>query len=90
MIVTRFTPFTENVVICSYQVTKIFRSGHACTSTSSARSNCYFRLQADIAVWVSRKVSVNTVLTRARVHFLVPRQRTGDCLLIHIPSLRIL
>ena len=32
------------------QVTKMFRSGHDCTSTSSARSPCYFRLQADIKI----------------------------------------
>ena len=36
--------FHENFVICSNQVTKIFRSGHDCTSTSSARSPRYFCL----------------------------------------------
>ena len=38
MIVPRFNFLTEDFVICGYQVTKIFRSGHDCTSTSSARS----------------------------------------------------
>ena len=59
----------ENFVIRCYQVTEIFRSGHDCTSTSSARRNCYFRHQADIAVWVFREVRVDTVLARAWFHF---------------------
>ena len=42
--VPRFTFFTENFVICSNQITIMFRSGHDCTSASSARSPCYFRL----------------------------------------------
>ena len=52
-----------------YQVTKMFRSGHDCTSTSSDRSPRYFRPQADITIWVLRKVRIFTVLTRARYHF---------------------
>ena len=60
MIVTRFTFFTENFVICSYQVTKIFRSGHDCTSSSSARRPRYFCLQSDIAIWVLRKLRIDT------------------------------
>ena len=44
--------------------TNNFRSGHDCTITSSARSPRYFRLQADIAIWVLREVRVNAVLTR--------------------------
>ena len=69
MIVPRFTFFTENLVIRCDQVTKMFRSGHDCTSTSSARSPCYFRLQADITSWVLRKMRIYTVLTRTRFHF---------------------
>ena len=68
MIVARFTFFTENLVISSYQVTKIFRSGHDCTSTSSARGPCYFRLQADITISVLRKVRMCIVLTRTGFH----------------------
>ena len=30
---------------------------------------CYFRLQADIAIWVLRKVRVDTMLTRTWLHF---------------------
>ena len=40
-----------------------------CTSTSSARSPRYFRLQADIASGVLRKVRVDTMLTGTRFHF---------------------
>ena len=56
MTVPRLNFFTKNFVICSNQVIKMFRSGHDCTSTSSARSPCYFCLQADIIIWVLRKV----------------------------------
>ena len=61
--------FTENFLIRCDQVTKMFRPGHDCTSTSSARSPCYFLLQADITIWVLRKVRIYTVLTRTRFHF---------------------
>ena len=40
----------ETFLIRSCQVTRNFRSGHKCTSTSSARSPHYFCLQADIAI----------------------------------------
>ena len=50
------------VIRCD-QVTKMFRSGHDCTNTSSARRPCYLRLQANITIWVLRKVRVYTVLT---------------------------
>ena len=69
VIVSRFTFFAENSVIRCNQVSKMFRSGHECTSTSSARSPCYFRLHADIAIWVLRKVRMCAVLTRTRFHF---------------------
>ena len=65
MIVTRFTFFTENfrdLQLSSHQKKKI-RSGDDCTSASSARSPRYFRLQADLAIWVLRKVLVDTMLT---------------------------
>ena len=41
MIVSRFTSFAKNFVIHSDEVTKMSRSGHDCTSTSSARSPYY-------------------------------------------------
>ena len=56
MIVSRFTFFIENFVFRCDQVTKMFRSGEDCANTSSARSPCYFRLQADITIWVLREV----------------------------------
>ena len=84
MIVTRFTFFTENLVICSYQVTKNVRSGHDSANTSSARRPRYLCLQADIAIWV-REVIVDTVLARARFHFcsrlhLVIHEKNWKCL----------
>ena len=42
--------FTKNFLICSNQISEMFRSGHDCTSTSSARNPRYLRLQADVAV----------------------------------------
>ena len=65
MIVPRFTFFTKKFVICSDQVTKIFRSGHDCVSASSARCHCYFGLQAYFTIWVLRKVCI---YTRIRFH----------------------
>ena len=69
MIVPRFTFFIKNLLICSNQITNMFRAGHDCTSTSSARSLRYFRFQADIAIWVLWKVRIHTVPTRTRFHF---------------------
>ena len=69
MIVSRFTLFTKNFVIRSDQITKMFRSVHDCTSTSSARSPCNFRPQADVAISVFREVSIDIVLSRTRFHF---------------------
>ena len=56
VIVPRFTFFTEIFLICCNQITEIFRSGHDCVSASSARRPCHFRLQANITIWVLRKV----------------------------------
>ena len=50
-------------------ITIMFRSGYDCTKRSSARSPCYFCLQAHIAIRTLRKVRVDTVLTRTRFHF---------------------
>ena len=55
--VSRFTTFTENFVICCYQITKIFSTKCGCTLSSSARSPCNFRPFADLAISVSREVS---------------------------------
>ena len=65
----------------------MFRSGHDCTSTSSARSPRYCCLQADIAIWVLWKVRVNTLLTRTRFHFCsrlhwLFMRRTGSFLIL--------
>ena len=57
MLVSRFTHFIKNFVICCYQITKIPRSWHDCTSSFSARSSCNFGFQADVAISVLREVT---------------------------------
>ena len=63
MIVSRFAIFTEDVVICCYQVTQIFSRKYSSTIASPARSPCDFRPLADLAISVFREMSFNTVLT---------------------------
>ena len=69
MIVSRFTTFTENFVICCNQITKIFCTRYGSATASSARGPCNFGPLTDLAISVSREVIVNTVLTRAWFHF---------------------
>ena len=64
MIVSRFTSFTENFVICCYQVTKIFCTGYGSTNASSARGPCDFGPLADLAISVFREMSMNSVFTQ--------------------------
>ena len=64
MIVSRFTTFTENFVICCYQVTKNFSARYDSAKTSSARGPCDFGPLADLAISVFREVSINTVFTQ--------------------------
>ena len=64
MIVSRFTIFTQNVVICCYRITKIFCTRYGSANASSARGPCDFGPFTDIAISVFREVSINTVLTQ--------------------------
>ena len=64
MIVSRFTSFTENFVICGSQITKIFCTKYDSANESSARGPCNFGPLADLAISVFREVSINTVLTQ--------------------------
>ena len=66
MIVSRFTTFTENFVICCNQITKIFCTRYGSANTSSARGPCDFGPLADLAISVFREVSINTVFTQIR------------------------
>ena len=61
MIVSRLSIFTENPVICCYQVTKIFCTRYDSANTSSARGPCNFGPLRDLAISVFREVSTNTV-----------------------------
>ena len=49
MIVSRFTIFTENFVICCYHITKIFCTRHGSANASSARRPCDVGPLADLA-----------------------------------------
>ena len=55
MIVSRFTTFTENFVICCNQITKIFCTRYGSANASSARGPCNFGL-ADLPISVFREV----------------------------------
>ena len=57
MIVSRFTSFTENFVICCYQVTEIFCTRYGSASASSARGPCDFGPLTDLAISVCREMS---------------------------------
>ena len=61
---SRFTFLTEDLVIRSWLITKMFRSGHDCTGASSARSPCDCHPQTEIAIPVFREVSKNVLFTR--------------------------
>ena len=64
MIVSRFTTFTENFVICCYQVTKICGSRYGFAIASSARGPCNFGPFTNFAISVFREMSMNTVFTQ--------------------------
>ena len=66
MIVSRITTFSENLVICCYQVTKNFCTRYGSAIASSARGPCNFCPLADRAISVFREMSVNTVFTQIR------------------------
>ena len=59
IIVSRFTTFTENFVICCYQVTKIFCTKYGSAIASSSRSPCNLGPLTDLAVSVFREVSIH-------------------------------
>ena len=66
MIVSRFTSFTKNFVICCNQITKIFCTRYGSANASSAQGPCDFGPLADLAISVFREVSMNTVFTQIR------------------------
>ena len=51
MVVSKFTIVTENLVICCYQVTKIFCTGYGSANASSARGSCNSGPLADLAIF---------------------------------------
>ena len=64
VIVSRFTTFTENFVICCTQLAKIFRTRYDSANASFARGRCDFGPLEDLAIVVFREVSINTVFTQ--------------------------
>ena len=64
MIVSRFTTFTENFVICCFQVTKIFCTRYGSANASSARGPCDFGPLTDLAISDFREVSMDAVFTQ--------------------------
>ena len=55
--------FVSNFSVTYHKSPKMFRSGHDCTSTSSARSPCNFGSEADIAISALRQVGKGAALT---------------------------
>ena len=66
VIVSRFTIFSENFVICCDQITNIFWPRYDSAKTSSARGACDFGPLADLAISIFREVSFNTEFTQIR------------------------
>ena len=68
MIVSRFTTFTENFVICCNQITRFFCTRYDSANASSARGPYDFGPLADLAISVFREVNVNTVFKQIRTY----------------------
>ena len=64
MVVSRFAIFTENFVVCGYQITKNLSTKYGSTIASSAWGPCNIGPITDPAISVFREVSVNTVFTQ--------------------------
>ena len=64
VIVSRFAIVTEDLVICCYQVTKIFSTRYGSVIASSARGPCNFGPLTDLAISVFREMSVDNVFTQ--------------------------
>ena len=60
--VSRFAIVTEDLVICCYQVTKIFSTRYSSTIASCAWCPCNFGPFTDLAISVFREMSINTVM----------------------------
>ena len=64
MIVSRFTTFTENFVICYNQITKIVCTRYGSAIASSAWGPCNSGPLTDLAISVFREMNINTMLTQ--------------------------
>ena len=66
-IVSRFTTFTENFLICCDQITKNFCTRYDSAIASSARRSCNFGPLTDLTISVFREVNINTVFTQIHI-----------------------
>ena len=68
VIVSRFTALIEDIVICCYQVTKIFCTRHGSANASSARGPFNFGSLADLTFLVFWEVNTKTILPSCHFH----------------------
>ena len=62
MIVSGFTSFTENWVICCHQITKVFCTKYGSANASSARDSCNVGLPTDLAISIFWEVRMGDPL----------------------------
>ena len=77
MIVSRFTIFTENFVICCYQVTKFFCTRYGSAIASSALGPCNFGPVADLEISVFKEMSITLCLPKSSCLFVVGSKETS-------------
>ena len=68
VIVSRFAIVTEDLVICCYQITKLFSTKYGSAIASSAWGPCNFGPLADLAISVFKEMSFHTVFTQIHRH----------------------
>ena len=88
--VSRFTSFTQNFVICCYQITKLFCSKYWISSAFSAKRTCNFGSLAYFAISVLRKVSKDTVPCPIPLFLKVPDLIHEKCLQVYPLVLKLL
>ena len=76
MIVSRFTTFTENFVICCNQITKIFSTRYGSAIASSARGLCNFGPLTDLAISVLSEMRKTLCLPKST---LLRGSEDGSC-----------
>ena len=83
MIVSKFTTFNENFVICCNQITQFFCTKYGSANETSARGPCNFRPLADLAISVFRELTINSVYPNP--HF----SQAQDLMTVHEKNQRV-